>query len=614
LEQILRFVAVLALAFAAFPSWAATLVHRPYLQNMSRDRVTVVWSTRENVTGIVQFSTDTSYSRSVTARVRSFPTSQTGMAIPFFQYQADLTALSPATTYNYRVMADGQNLTPEPERRFRTPAPGAFTFLAFGDSGLGTQEQRTISDLMAAEHPDFVIHVGDIAYESGTFEQFTANYFEYYWTLMRRVPFFPVPGNHEYYSLGAAPYMALNPASTDTIPPSGRGRYYSFDWGDVHFAALDSNVLDLTVSPGDMMDWLEADLQASAARWKIAYFHHLPYPISHHLDDPVCAAVRTLFVPVLERNGVQLVLDGHEHTYERTLPMRGDVAVTSGRAITYVTTGGGGGIPHPVAPAPFLATAAAVFHYLRVEADASQITIHAIGQDGKEFDHLVLTLPSIGSGGVVNAASFGNVVSAGSLISIFGQGLSNETGQASRFPLPLGMEGASVTLNGNPIPLTFASPGQINAQLPFDVQGPAVMRVTTPTGTADSAITITAVAPGIFSTGVRHANGRLVSAAAPVVPGEPLVLYGTGFGQVDGAITIGQPSPSSPLLKAVAPVEVLIGDRSVAPFFAGLTPGAASVFQVNVVVPADLPPRTYPLRVSINGVPSNTTNVLVQSP
>ena len=101
------------------------------------------------------------------------------------------------------------------------------------------------------------------------------------------------------------------------------------------------------------MDWLEADLQASAARWKIAYFHHLPYPISHHLDDPVCAAVRTLFVPGMERNGVQLVLDGHEHTYERTLPMRGDVAVTSGRAITYVTTGGGGGIPHPVAPAPF---------------------------------------------------------------------------------------------------------------------------------------------------------------------------------------------------------------------------------------------------------------------
>ena len=597
------------------PARAATLVHRPYLQNTGRDHVTVVWSARENQSAAVQYSSDRSFSQSVAARVRVFTPSVTGMSITFYQYQADLTGLREDTAYSYRVMMDGQDVTSQEDRQFRTAAPpGRVTFLAFGDSGLGTPPQRDIAAAMDAEQPDLVIHVGDIAYEDGTFDQFTANYFEYYWTIMRRAPFFPVPGNHEYNLGPALPYLALNRLPEDTVPAQDRGRYYSYDWGGIHFVALDSNLLAAGYSADAMLDWLEQDLVASsAARWRIAYFHHLPYPIFHHLTDPICAAARDRIVPILERHAVQLVLVGHEHTYQRSKTLRAGEPVTSGPATVYVVTGGGGGTLHPVVSAPFLEYEASVYHYLRVEVDATQITIHAIGQDRKEFDTVTLAQPSISPGApVVNAASFTAEIAAGGLISIFGKGLASGTRQAAGYPLPTALAGTTVTVDGTPSPLTYVSPQQINAQLPLDSHDSATLRITTASGFAEIPIGVSDTAPAIFQGGILHLDGRPVSAQLPALPGETLAVYGTGFGPVDGPIGDGTASPSSPLLHVSAPVSVQMGDVSLTPLFAGLTPGLAGVYQVNVVVPADLPSRVYTLRVVAKGNSSNVMNVQVQ--
>ncbi|HEY1337185.1 MAG TPA: fibronectin type III domain-containing protein [Bryobacteraceae bacterium] len=149
---------------------------------MGPDHVTIVWSTRENLSGEVRYSTDQSFSKTASvARVRQFPVSVTKMAQSFTQYQVDLTGLTPGTQYSYRVvMSDGVNITPDPAPQFRTASPGPFTFLVVGDSGLGSAAQRDIAQLMIAENPSLVLHVGDIAYENGTFDEFTNNYFEYY--------------------------------------------------------------------------------------------------------------------------------------------------------------------------------------------------------------------------------------------------------------------------------------------------------------------------------------------------------------------------------------------------------------------------------------------------
>src|SRR5436190_16896132 len=177
------------LVFCLPSLFAATLVHHPYLQNLGDDRVSVMWSTRENQSGTVQYSTDRSFSRSVIARMRIFQPGITGLPYTFYQYQADITGLAPGTEYSYQVKMDAENVTPETDHRFRTAGPGPFSFIAFGDSGDATAGQRALTLRMVAETPSFAIQLGDIAYEEGTFEQFQANYFDYYWTLTRRVCF-----------------------------------------------------------------------------------------------------------------------------------------------------------------------------------------------------------------------------------------------------------------------------------------------------------------------------------------------------------------------------------------------------------------------------------------
>src|ERR1035438_10295703 len=183
-------VAVCAFSLAFQPLPTATLVHSPYLQNLGADHVTIVWSTLENQSASVQYSTDASFSQSVAASVPlAIPSAQTDMGFTFYQYRAVLTGLSPGTAYSYRVIEGGVNVTPESGYRFSTPGPGPVSFLVLGDSGDGISNQLEVTLQLVTEQPNFVVHVGDIAYESGTYNEFTANYFEYYKTLQRRACF-----------------------------------------------------------------------------------------------------------------------------------------------------------------------------------------------------------------------------------------------------------------------------------------------------------------------------------------------------------------------------------------------------------------------------------------
>src|SRR6185436_11973312 len=123
--------AVLCTLAASAPGWAVTLIHRPYLQNVRENRATIIWSTRENVSGTLQYSTDQQFSLSAPIRTRAFPATETKLSCncTIYQHQADLFGLSPGTEYSYRVIMDGQNLTPEAEHRFRTAGSGPLSFL-----------------------------------------------------------------------------------------------------------------------------------------------------------------------------------------------------------------------------------------------------------------------------------------------------------------------------------------------------------------------------------------------------------------------------------------------------------------------------------------------------
>jgi len=215
--------------------------------------------------------------------------------------------------------------------------------------------------------------------------------------------------------------------------------------------------------------------------------------------------------------------------------------------------------------------------------------------------------PAVTRGGVVNAASFRpapeNFLAPGSLISIFGASLtSGSTTAASSLPLPVKLAGTSVRVNGVPVPLLYVSPGQINAQLPFEVGAAASLTVASVTraGAAEP-LQVEAAAPGIFA--ILAPSRR---------PGDIVSIYATGLGAVAPAVGTGQAAPPSPLSRTVTEPVVTMGGARAAVRFSGLAPTFAGLYQLDAVIPQGLPAGPAEVLVEMSGRRSNAVSFAVQ--
>jgi len=441
------------------------------------------------VTVIAPDGGSTAFSATATA----FAPSTTQFSSTYYQYQADLTGLQAGTTYRYQIVQDGQVLAADPvQNSFHTPTTGDFSFLVMGDSGVDSPEQIALLQQMSAEtNISKLIHVGDLAYMSGTFAQFESNYFALYAPLMSRLPFFTAPGNHEYLTDSAAPYLAVNVAPVCGVPSQDVGRYYSFDWGDAHFVSLDSNILGGEAG-ARMLAWLDADLAATKKYWKIAFIHHPPYPTGAHLGDPLCALVEQTVNPIVERHGVQLVLAGHEHGYERSFPLVGGQKVdASVPSTTYLITGGGGASLENVGALPQCVLSVSTHNYLRVDVAGTALTFSAIGLGGAVLDRITLNPPpALAAGGIVNARTLSSSIFAGSLVRISGQNFAIRSIFSGGTETLHQLEGVSVTVNGVGASILYVSPGELIIEMPFGVSGQATLSISTPNGSATGSVVV----------------------------------------------------------------------------------------------------------------------------
>jgi len=233
--------------------------------------------------------------------------------------------------------------------------------------------------------------------------------------------------------------------------------------------------------------------------------------------------------------------------------------------------------------------------------------------------------PAITSGGVSNAASFAQQISPGALASIFGTGLSNATYKSAP-PYPtelgesgLGGNGVSVTVNGRAAPVFFASPTQINFQVPWETAAGSASVAVSVAGAGSNSISVPVVAagPGLFESGgsavvQNAADYSLNSPSDPAAPGSTIIAYLTGSGPVSPALADGEPAPLSPLARLTDSCTATIGSAAADVSFAGLAPEWVGLVQVNLVVPAGLAAGTYPLTITIDGQPSNAANISVQ--
>jgi len=369
------------------------ILRGPYLQQVTDNSAIVVWTTRNLGSAQVRYSAGGTPT-SVNATARLFPASDTGLASDFYQYEAHIGGLSAATRYTYDVFMGGADATPGQDSLTTAPGTGtgSIRFIAFGDSGIGSTSQSQLAARIAADTFDFAVHTGDVAYGSSagvggpSYTQYDNWLFGVYSQWMGSRPFYPSIGNHDDEINHASAYrdvFVLPELGASSTYPDNAERYYSFDYGPVHFVALDTEYALL--DPGRQqaqLAWLDADLGATTQPWRVVYFHRSPY--SSGAEHGSMLDVRQAFSPILERRGVQLVLSGHDHDYERSLPWRQFVA--TGSAITYVVTGGGGAPLYGVGTSSWTAKSASVNHYMRMTAAGCVMTVEAVGLDGAVFD------------------------------------------------------------------------------------------------------------------------------------------------------------------------------------------------------------------------------------
>lgn len=305
------------------------LARGPYLQNGSTTSIVVRWRTDWFAATRVAFGTN--MANLDTVLMDSAETTE---------HEVKLSALRPDTKYYYSVGTAEHTLTNGPNCFFVTAPPAARStrIWVIGDAGTADSSQRAVRDsyrVLAEEaaperHTDLWLMLGDNAYETGTDTEYQLAVFEMYQHLLQRSVLWPTIGNHDAASGvpgGSFPYLDIF-----TLPmngeaggiASGTERYYSFDYGNIHFVCLDANTSARTAG-SPMLVWLEQDLLATDKDWIIAYWHQPPYSWGTHTSDfeRDLIEMRENAVPLLESHGVDIVLSGHSHNYERSFLLDG---------------------------------------------------------------------------------------------------------------------------------------------------------------------------------------------------------------------------------------------------------------------------------------------------
>lgn len=314
---------------AAGPAGAEALVRHPYVQKTTPTSTVLVWTTDVATPSVVEYGSSPGQLDKVS-----------GSLVSAAEHEVALTGLSPGTRYHYRVGSPGNALAGGDADHFFETAPLAGSKAKFrawivGDSGTGGTPQKAVLDAMLAfageDRPDLFLHMGDMAYFSGTTAELTDRFFAPYTAVLRNTVCYPTLGNHEGVTSDSGtqtgPYYTayvLPTAGEAGGLPSGTEAYYSFDWANVHFIVLDSQDSPRTPQ-GAMLTWMQADLAATDQDWIIAYWHHPPYSKGSHDSDVDLQLVemRKYALPILEAGGVDLVLAGHSHIYERSFLVDG---------------------------------------------------------------------------------------------------------------------------------------------------------------------------------------------------------------------------------------------------------------------------------------------------
>lgn len=344
-KKILLIVLGLAMLPVSFVG-AQTLKRGPYLQMGSTTAVTVRWRTDVSMESVVRYGTTAG---NLTATVKG--------AAKTTEHEVRLTGLSPDTKYFYSVGSSTVTLEEGTDCFFLTAPTGAKPTRVWllGDPGTGTIEQKQVRDayykFTGSRHTDLWLMDGDNAMNNGVDWEYTSKLFNVYPDMLKKSVLWTAYGNHDAGASDAdtqtGPYFQQH-----TFPkngeaggvPSGSEAYYSFDYGNIHFVILDTSESSRLLGSAQL-NWLAKDLAANRKEWTIAIFHHPIYTRGTEHSDKLInmREARQNMAPVMEAHGVDLVISGHAHCYQRSCFMNGHYGMsnTFDKASMVVQSGNG---------------------------------------------------------------------------------------------------------------------------------------------------------------------------------------------------------------------------------------------------------------------------------
>lgn len=310
----------------------------PYLQSLSQDSVIIRWMTAENELGVVRFGEDSE--RLSTVDLEQSPTKN---------HTVKLTNLKPATRYYYQIGTVSSSEVEDAQKQWFITHPETIKptriwiqgdtgqvgdmLHQVRDSAINWMRENPLSTVQgSADSNDAIASIplinvwmilGDLAYTSGSNKQFQAALFDPFEDLLANTSLWPVYGNHDdrrwtYFRIFDLPEQGEAGGLA-----SNTENYYSFDYSNIHFVVLDSQASDRSAD-GKMAQWLKRNLAQNNKPWVIAAFHHPTYSKGSHDSDNDYDSrgrmqdMRENFLPILEAAGVDVVLAGHSHMYERS--------------------------------------------------------------------------------------------------------------------------------------------------------------------------------------------------------------------------------------------------------------------------------------------------------
>ena len=360
MKKLFNITCLFFLIFSLAASISAKLLFGPYHNNATRSSIKILWVTdnkknpghirikgikKEHIPEVTLVADGKGYLQTVT-----------------------IPGLKHTKYYTYTLHYNKQEI----KGKFRTLAEkrSKYSFVIYGDTRTHADKHKKISDLIASENPEFVVLSGDLVANGDKWDLWKKEFFDPASIFLKKTVLWPALGNHE----GSGKiYLSL-------FDLPGNEKYYSFDYSNLHVVILDSVLSD----KNEMIRWLKEDLKKNKKLWTIVSYHHPTYNIGGHHSD----WGRKDILPVLEKYGVDLVITGHSHLYERFRP----IGPQNKKPIIHIVSGGGGAPLYSPEKSPLLAqgTGFDVYHYCFFTIHKNKLTVKVKDIEKKVIDSFEL--------------------------------------------------------------------------------------------------------------------------------------------------------------------------------------------------------------------------------